>query len=196
MGRYIITQPVERSFTAYLRQGALGLAEADPMPGATISNPRPVITAVLGYAGTLNPKSIETEVRDFGLVRHDFDPKTSTVRLYLPRDLIDPVVVVNIRVRDAETGQVMVANWHFNYAPSAAPKVHPPIGAAASTTNSAPATATTGTLAAPATARGAPVATTNGISATPPATKASSTFSSASSVPATAPAAHQADPPK
>ncbi|HUB66539.1 MAG TPA: polysaccharide deacetylase family protein [Candidatus Methylacidiphilales bacterium] len=192
MGRYIITQPVERSFTAYLRQGALGLADANPMPGATTSDPRPVITAVLGYAGTLNPKSIETEVRDFGLVRHDFDPKTSTVRLYLPRDLIDPVVVVNIRVRDAETGQVMVANWHFNYVPASAPKVHPPIGAA-STTNSP--TATAGTPSIPATAKNTPALSANVSSATTPAaTNASPALSPSSS--ATVPVPHQADPPK
>jgi peptidoglycan/xylan/chitin deacetylase (PgdA/CDA1 family) len=132
VGRYIITQPVEKAFASYLRQGALSVAEADPAPGTTTSEPRPVITAVLGYAGTIDPKSIETDVRDFGMVRHDFDPKTSTVRLYLQRDLIQPVVIVNIRVKDAETGQVMVANWHFNYEPAGATapaQVHPPIPA-------------------------------------------------------------------
>jgi peptidoglycan/xylan/chitin deacetylase (PgdA/CDA1 family) len=135
IGRYTITQGVEKNFAAYLRQGALGLADADPAPGATTSNPRPVITAVLGYAGTLDPNSIETEVRDYGVVKHDFDPKTSTIRLYLPRDLIQPVNLVNIRVKDAQSGQVMVANWHFNYAPAAASTpVHPPI---ATTTNTA-----------------------------------------------------------
>jgi peptidoglycan/xylan/chitin deacetylase (PgdA/CDA1 family) len=124
IGRYTITQGVEKNFAAYLRQGALGLSSADPAPGATITNPRPVITAVLGYAGTLDPKSIETSVRDFGDVKHDFDPATNTIRLYLPRDLIQPVVLVNIRVQDAATKQVMVANWHFNY--------ESPTGAAAS----------------------------------------------------------------
>ena len=135
IGRYTITQGVEKNFAAYLRQGALGLAEADPAPGATTSNPRPVITAVLGYAGTLDPNSIETEVRDYGVVKHDFDSKTSTIRLYLPRDLIQPVNLVNIRVKDAQSGQVMVANWHFNYAPAGGTAAtHPPI---ATTTNAA-----------------------------------------------------------
>ena len=117
VGRYIITEPVEKAFASYLRQGALGVADASPAPGATVSDPRPVITAVLGYAGTLDPKTISTDVRDFGEVRHDFDPKTSTVRLYLPRDLIDSVVVVNIRAKDA--GQTMIASWRFNYTPAA-----------------------------------------------------------------------------
>jgi peptidoglycan/xylan/chitin deacetylase (PgdA/CDA1 family) len=140
IGRYTITQGVEKNFAAYLRQGALGLADADPAPGTTTSNPRPVITAVLGYAGTLDPNSIETEVRDYGVVKHDFDPKTSTIRLYLPRDLIQPVNLVNIRVKDAQSGQVMVANWHFNYVPAGAvAPTHPPI---ATTTNAAPAAAT------------------------------------------------------
>ena len=129
VGRYVITQPVEKNFAAYLRQGALGVADADPAPGSTTSNPRPVITAVLGYEGTLDPNAIETTVRDFGIVRHDFDPKTSIVRLYLPRDLVQPVNIVNIRVKDAQTGQIMVANWHFNYEPGTAAVVHPPIGA-------------------------------------------------------------------
>jgi peptidoglycan/xylan/chitin deacetylase (PgdA/CDA1 family) len=134
MGRYIITKPVERLFASYLRQGALSLAQADPAPGATIADPRPVITAVLGYTGNLDPKSIETDVRDYGVVRHDFDPKTSTLRLYLPRDLIQPEVLVSIRVRDAQSGQMMVANWHFNYeaAPSV-PTVHQPISSGPAT---------------------------------------------------------------
>jgi len=140
IGRYIITKPVERMFVSYLRQGALSIAGADPAPGATINNPRPVITAVLGYQGTLDPKSIETDVRDYGAVHHDFDPKTSTVRLYLPRDLIQSVNIVNIRVKDAESGQVMVANWHFNYEPAgAASSTHGPIAAASPSTNAAPA---------------------------------------------------------
>jgi peptidoglycan/xylan/chitin deacetylase (PgdA/CDA1 family) len=67
IGRYIITKPVERNFAAYLRQGALSLAEVNPAPGAITSDPRPVITAVLGFNG--DPKSLETEVRDFGTVR-------------------------------------------------------------------------------------------------------------------------------
>jgi peptidoglycan/xylan/chitin deacetylase (PgdA/CDA1 family) len=137
IGRYTITTPVEKDFIAYLHQGALGLSEADPAPGGTTSNPRPVITAVLGYAGNLDINSIETEVRDFGVVKHDYDPKTSTIRLYLPRDLVQPVNLVNIHVKDAETGKIMVANWHFNYQPAgAAAEAHPPI---ATETNGAPA---------------------------------------------------------
>ena len=120
IGRYTITQGVEKNFTAYLHQGALSVSESSPAPGATISNPRPVITATLDYAGTLDPNSIETQVRDFGDVRHDYDPQTKTLRLYLQRDLIAPVVLVNIRAKDAASGQIMVANWHFNYAPEGA----------------------------------------------------------------------------
>jgi len=86
-------------------------------------------------------------------VRHDFDPQTNTVRLYLQRDLIQPVVLVNIHVRDATTGQLMVANWHFNYAvnPGAPSGIHAPIAPAktpalhltptASTATNAPAVA-------------------------------------------------------
>jgi peptidoglycan/xylan/chitin deacetylase (PgdA/CDA1 family) len=145
IGRYTITQAVIKDFYAYLRQGALGLAAMDPAPGTTITNPRPIITVVLSYAGTIDPKTIETSVRDFGDVRHDFDPQTSTLRLYLPRDLVQAVNLVNIRARDAQTGQVMVANWHFNYESPAAAAVHPPIGVIPSTI-SVPAPAPTNSL--------------------------------------------------
>lgn len=128
IGRYIITKPVEKLFASYLRQGALSLAQVSPEPGAVVSNPEPVITAVLGFNG--DPKTIETEVRDYGVVKHDFDPATSTIRLYLPRPLIQPEVLVSIRARDTQSGQTMVANWTFNYEPAAGapPPAHPPIG--------------------------------------------------------------------
>ena len=128
IGRYTMTTPVEKNFAAYLRQGALGLTSAEPAPGATTSDPRPVITAVLGYSGTLDPKSIETSIRDMGIVHHDFDPATNTIRMYLPRPLVASVVLVNIRVEDASSHHVMVANWHFNYEPaSGAAATHAPI---------------------------------------------------------------------
>jgi peptidoglycan/xylan/chitin deacetylase (PgdA/CDA1 family) len=149
IGRYTITQEEVKNFAADLRQGALGLTKIDPEPGATVTNPRPVISAELEpmSADKIDPQSIKTSVYDFD-VRHDFDPQTNTVRLYLPRDLIQQVVLVNIRVKDAATGQTMVANWHFNYEPGGAAAIHPPIAPAvhspsASTKNSAPNSKTT-----------------------------------------------------
>jgi peptidoglycan/xylan/chitin deacetylase (PgdA/CDA1 family) len=141
IGRYIITKPVERAFAGYLRQGALSLAQVDPEPGSTTSNPEPVITAVLGFNG--DPKTIETEVRDQGIVRHDFDPATSTIRIYLTRPLIQPEVLVSIHAREAQTGQTMVANWTFNYEPAAgAPTpAHQPIAPGTGETGAAPASA-------------------------------------------------------
>lgn len=129
MGRYVITAPVEKAYASFLRQGALGIGSISPAPGSTISDPRPVISAVLGYEGTIKPESIITEVRDMGDVRHDFDPKSSTLRLYLPRDLIDPAVVVNIHAKDATSGQNLTASWRFNYQPTAPGVAHAPIGA-------------------------------------------------------------------
>jgi peptidoglycan/xylan/chitin deacetylase (PgdA/CDA1 family) len=142
IGRYTITTNEEKNFTNDLRQGALGLAEAEPAPGGTTSNPRPVISAVLGFPGTLDPKSISTSVYDLE-VRHDFDPQTNTVRIYMPRDLVQPVVPVNIHVKDAVSGQTMVARWHFNYEPDAAATVHTPIAPAAGVNSPVPATVAT-----------------------------------------------------
>jgi hypothetical protein len=64
------------------------------------------------------------------VVKHDFDPATSTIRLYLPRPLIQPEVLISIRARDVQSGQIMVANWTFNYEPAAGAPLpaHPPIG--------------------------------------------------------------------
>jgi peptidoglycan/xylan/chitin deacetylase (PgdA/CDA1 family) len=131
IGRYTITQSEVKHFESDLRDGALGLGDANPAPGAIVTNPRPVISAVLGFAGTLDPKSIEASVYGFD-VRHDFDPKTNTLRLYLASDLIQQTVPVKILVKDAASGQTMVARWRFEYQPSDAP-AHAPI---APTTNS------------------------------------------------------------
>jgi peptidoglycan/xylan/chitin deacetylase (PgdA/CDA1 family) len=156
IGRYIITKPVERAFAAYLREGALGLVDVSPAPGTTITDPRPTITATLGYVGTIDPNSIDTDVRDFGTVKHDYDPRTGTVRLYLPRDLIQPTVVVNIHARDAATGQMMVANWHFNYEPGVPGAVHPPITGATNGPPQMPMPVVESTNAAPAAAARTP----------------------------------------
>jgi peptidoglycan/xylan/chitin deacetylase (PgdA/CDA1 family) len=131
MGRYVITPPVEKAFTAYLREGALGLGDISPTPGSIVTDPRPIISAVLGYEGTINPASISTEVRDMGEVRNDFDPRTGTIRIYLPHDLIESAIVIDVRAKDARTGQTMVASWRFNYQPTAAGAAHAPIGAKA-----------------------------------------------------------------
>ncbi|HEY8995847.1 MAG TPA: polysaccharide deacetylase family protein [Lacunisphaera sp.] len=153
IGRYTITQNVEKNFAAYLHQSALSLTKADPEPGATISNPQPVITAVLTEmsADKLDPASLETQVRDMGVVKHDFDPATNTLRIYLPRPLVQHEEFVNIRVRDAKTGQIMVANWSFNYEPGAGAAIHAPIP----TIGPAPAPAPASTNAAPGSSVGA-----------------------------------------
>jgi peptidoglycan/xylan/chitin deacetylase (PgdA/CDA1 family) len=137
MGRYIITTPVEKLYVSYLREGALGLANINPPPGSTVTDPRPVISAELGYAGHINPASIVAEVSNMGEVKYDFDPKASTLRLYLPRDLIESAIKVNVYAKDADTGKTMVASWRFNYQMANPGAAHPPIGAAPGT-NAAP----------------------------------------------------------
>jgi len=195
MGRYVITAPVEKAFVSYLRQGALGLADISPAPGATVTDPRPVISAVLGYAGTIDPKSIVAEVRDMGEVRFDFDPKSLMLRLYLPRDLIDSVVVINVHAKDASTGQTMMASWRFNYQSAAAGTTHAPI--AAGTTNAAgtaPATATNVPPSTPARARTTALNTNAAAPATPADVTAPAATTSAAASNATPDAASNAAP--
>jgi peptidoglycan/xylan/chitin deacetylase (PgdA/CDA1 family) len=128
VGRYVVTGPEEKDFAGWLRQGALSVATATPAPGATITTPRPLISATLDFAGQLDPKSIQASVKGYGAVPSDFDDKTSTVRLYLPRDLIAPVADVSIHAKDAQTHQTMVANWQFNFEAGNAPAPAPVIG--------------------------------------------------------------------
>jgi len=128
MGRYVVTSPEEKDFAGWLHQGALSVVTASPAPGATEDSPRPVISATLDFQGQLDPKSIEASVKGYGAVPADFDDKTSTVRLYLQRDLIQSVVDVSIHAKDAQTKQTMVANWQFNYEAGAPAPVMPPIG--------------------------------------------------------------------
>jgi peptidoglycan/xylan/chitin deacetylase (PgdA/CDA1 family) len=169
MGRYVITAPVEKEFASYLHEGALGLADINPQPGSIVTDPRPVISAVLGYAGKINPASIIAEVGNMGEVRYDFDPKSLVLRLYLPRDLVQAAEKVNIRAKDADTGQTMVASWHFNYQATAAGVTHAPIGT----------TPTRKKAAAQSVAPPAPEATTN-------AAESSDSNAPAATVPATA----------
>jgi peptidoglycan/xylan/chitin deacetylase (PgdA/CDA1 family) len=125
VGRYVVTGPEEKDFAGWLHQGALSVGTATPAPGATITTPRPLISATLDFAGQLDPKSIQATVKNYGPVPSDFDDKTDTVRLYLPRDLIAPVVDVSIHAKDATTHQTMVANWQFNYEAPTAPAPAP-----------------------------------------------------------------------
>jgi peptidoglycan/xylan/chitin deacetylase (PgdA/CDA1 family) len=136
MGRYVVTSPEEKDFTGWLRQGALSVVTATPAPGATESNPRPVISATLDFQGQLDPKSIEATVKGYGPVPVDFDAKTSTVRLYLQRDLIEPAVNVTIHIKDAQTKQTMVASWQFNYDAPASTTTAPAIGSGGASVNS------------------------------------------------------------
>jgi hypothetical protein len=138
MGRYVVTSPDEKNFAGWLRQGALSVATATPGPGATVTNPRPLISATLDFAGQLDPKSIQASVKGYGPVPSDFDDKTSTVRIYLQRNLIQPAVNVSIRAKDAQTRQTMVANWQFNYDASNLQPVAPAIGSGASAKTNQP----------------------------------------------------------
>ncbi len=130
IGRYTITQGVERDFAAYLRQSALSLTKADPEPGATITNPRPTITARPESARRQQDRSPIDRNVGARFRRRQARLQTNTLRLYLPRDLIQPVALVNIRAKDAATGLILVANWHFNYQPAAGtatPHARPPL---------------------------------------------------------------------
>jgi hypothetical protein len=168
MGRYTMTTPVEKMFTAYVNQRSLVLTGIQPEPASTTTDPRPVITATLRYAGDIKTDSITAEVSNMGYVKSDFDPKSSVLRLYLPRDLVSQTVLVDVHAKDADSGHTLAASWRFLYQPTAAGVLHQPIGTAGATNanaavGAAPGATATNAAAAPATPApgGIPAAATN-----------------------------------
>jgi peptidoglycan/xylan/chitin deacetylase (PgdA/CDA1 family) len=115
LGRFIITKHNENSFTSYLQQLALTIADASPAAGTVTKEARPVISATLMYDGVIDSRSVEAEVSSFGRVPVDFDPTSHKARIHLPRDIIQRNVHVTIRARDKNTGKTRVVNWQFYY---------------------------------------------------------------------------------
>jgi peptidoglycan/xylan/chitin deacetylase (PgdA/CDA1 family) len=168
MGRYTLTTPVEKMFTAYVNERPLVLTGIQPQPGSTTTDPRPVITATLRYAGEIKVDSISAEISNMGFVKTDFDPRTSALRLYLPRDLVAQTILVDVHAKDADSGHTLAASWRFDYHPTADGVLHQPIG-------TAPA----------AHAASSPAVTTNAAS---PAAVATATNAASPAAPAPAPA--------
>jgi peptidoglycan/xylan/chitin deacetylase (PgdA/CDA1 family) len=174
MGRYTMTTPVEKMFTAYVNQRSLILTDIQPEPGSTTTDPRPVITATLRYAGDIKIDSISAEVSNMGYVKSDFDPKSSVLRLYLPRDLVAQTIVIDVHAKDADSGHTLAANWRFDYHPTAAGVLHQPIGAAGATN----ANATVGTTPAAAATNAAASSATPASGGTTPAAAATNAAAS------------------
>jgi peptidoglycan/xylan/chitin deacetylase (PgdA/CDA1 family) len=115
IGRYIITKPVEGLFHNYLKQTSLSISDIKPAPGEIDPESRPKISVVLGYAGTIDPKSVIAEIDGMGKVPADFDPATQVVRIYLQRDLTQRVIHIKVHARDQQSQEPCSASWYFYY---------------------------------------------------------------------------------
>jgi peptidoglycan/xylan/chitin deacetylase (PgdA/CDA1 family) len=84
-----------------------------PVASSTISDRRPVITANLIKLGSIVPESIKMRVAGFGVVPHNFDPKTFIISYQPPTKLRRENCVVTITFK-RNTGQPEeVVSWRF-----------------------------------------------------------------------------------
>jgi peptidoglycan/xylan/chitin deacetylase (PgdA/CDA1 family) len=136
IGRYIVQSTIPSTFTNALKFGgssgttvaAMGNPAAaamltEPMQGATISDPRPLIKVNLQTFGAVDPKSVEMRISGFGLVPADYDPATQLLTYQMHSRLREPQVTVIVSGRAG--GKKAVASWTFNFDPNAAPSPTP-----------------------------------------------------------------------
>jgi hypothetical protein len=115
IGRFIITKQNENQFASILRQAAMTLSEVSPAPGGAVTEARPVIEAVLGFPGLIDPASVQAEVTGVHKVTLDFDPAHRRLRIYLSSDLTQRETYVRVKAADKDTGETRQATWQFNY---------------------------------------------------------------------------------
>ena len=95
--------------------------ETDPADGATVSESKPLIKAVLTSLGTVDAGSVEMRISGFGTVPAKFDDATQTVSFQpATQSLRDKeyTVIVSAKVGGKKTE----ARWSFKFDPAAAPK--------------------------------------------------------------------------
>lgn len=91
--------------------------DASPAEGATVSNPKPVIKAVLKSLGTVDPASVTMRISGFGRVPAKYDEATQTVS-YQPttQPLRDKEYTVFISAKVA--GKPTEVRWSFKFDPA------------------------------------------------------------------------------
>lgn len=110
-----------------------------PMQGETISNAKPVIKINIATFGAVDPKTVEMRISGFGLVPATYDATTQTVTYPMHQRIREKEVTVIVSAR--ANGRKAIANWSFQFDPSAPPAPSPastPAPDAAPGTNSTP----------------------------------------------------------
>jgi peptidoglycan/xylan/chitin deacetylase (PgdA/CDA1 family) len=108
-----------------------------PMQGETISNPRPVIKINIATFGAVDPKSVEMRISGFGIVPAVYDAATQTLTYPMHQQLREKEITVIVSAR--ANGRKSVANWSFQFDPTATPAPTPTPAATATPAAGTPA---------------------------------------------------------
>ncbi len=125
---------------AYQQLAAVSMV-TQPMDGATISDPKPLIKANLATLGDIDPGSVEMRISGFGPVAVKYDAATKTVQYQVPQKLREPEYTVFISAKSK--GKRIETKWSFKYDSTAAPSAGVPTDASALPPKTTPIPATT-----------------------------------------------------
>ena len=92
--------------------------ETTPAQGATVSDPKPLIKAVLASLGAVEPDSVQMRISGFGVVPAKYDDATKTVAFQVTQPLRDKeyTVILSAKV----DGKKSESRWSFKFDPAAA----------------------------------------------------------------------------
>jgi len=97
------------------------LLESEPAAGATVSDPKPLIKAVLAKMGAIDAGSVEMRISGFGVVPVKYDEATKTATFQpTTQPLRDKEYTVIISAKVG--GKKSEARWSFKFDPAATPK--------------------------------------------------------------------------
>ena len=91
--------------------------ESEPAAGATVSDPKPLIKAVLTSMGAIDEGSVEMRLSGFGVVPAKYDASTQTVSFQPIQPLRDKEYTVFVSAKVG--GKKTEARWSFNFDPAA-----------------------------------------------------------------------------
>ena len=94
-----------------------------PMDGATIGDPKPLIKANLATLGDIDPGSVEMRISGFGPVAVKYDPATKMVSYQVTQKLREPDYTVFISAKSK--GKRIETKWTFKYDSTANPTPGP-----------------------------------------------------------------------
>jgi peptidoglycan/xylan/chitin deacetylase (PgdA/CDA1 family) len=115
VGRFMMNQFSAKFLETYLDQPTLLLLKPDPSPGSVVRSARSEITAVLAYAGALDPASFKAEMDGHAPPGVTYDPANGRVTIVPAEDFKERAIRVALHATDADTKAPVVLAWHFYF---------------------------------------------------------------------------------